>query len=128
MPIGISSKFERCVADAPLSLGYQSSGVAILRPSASVTTNSVAVNSTARGCKSPTSISKVLMPIRQQLVPVQPQMTQNITEFVRRESDVHSDAEVVEPEFGFPLARADMNVGGLAPLVGIEEGAIGPPS
>jgi hypothetical protein len=47
MPIGMISRFARSLAEAPLSRGYQSRGVAILRPSASVTTSSVAVNSTA---------------------------------------------------------------------------------
>src|SRR5436190_12560684 len=63
MPIGMISKFARSFAEARCSRGYQSSGVAILRPSTSVTTSSVAVNSTARGRKSPTSISKVLIPL-----------------------------------------------------------------
>jgi hypothetical protein len=60
MPIGMISKFARSFADALCKRGYHSSGVTILRPSASVTTSSVAVNSTERGRRSPTSISKVL--------------------------------------------------------------------
>jgi hypothetical protein len=43
----------RCAAEARCKRGYQSSGVAILRPSTSVTTSSVAVNSTARAFRSP---------------------------------------------------------------------------
>jgi hypothetical protein len=43
------SKFARAFAVARLSRGYQSIGIVILRPSARVTTSSVAVNSTARG-------------------------------------------------------------------------------
>src|SRR6266446_6816850 len=62
------SKLARCFGVARLRRGYQSSGVAILRPSISVTTSSVAVNSTERGRRSPTSISKVLIPGRHQLV------------------------------------------------------------
>jgi hypothetical protein len=46
MPVGMISKLVRCCADARFSRGYQSSGVAILRPFARVTISSVAVNST----------------------------------------------------------------------------------
>src|SRR4029079_8736316 len=48
MPIGMISKFARCLAEAALSRGYHSSGVAILRPSARVTTSAAFVNSTVR--------------------------------------------------------------------------------
>jgi hypothetical protein len=55
-----------------------------LRPSASVITSSLAVNSTELGRRSPTSISKVLMPRRQQRLTVCSQMPDNITGLVRR--------------------------------------------
>src|SRR5437773_1517169 len=99
MPIGMISKFARCVAEACASRGYHSSGVAILRPSASVTTSSVAVNSTALGCRSPTSISKVLIPGRQQFHAMKSQVTDDITKFMRGESRIHRDDKVVDPEF-----------------------------
>src|ERR1700680_4698175 len=62
MPIGIRSKRPRAAALASRCRGYHTSGVAILRPSASVTTSSSAVKATETGLISPTSISKVLMP------------------------------------------------------------------
>src|SRR5712691_4165495 len=61
MPIGMRSKRPRTAALASHSRGYHASGVAILRPSASVTTSSSAVKATETGLISPTSISKVLM-------------------------------------------------------------------
>src|SRR5581483_746665 len=112
MPIGMISYRARSAADARLSLGYQSSGVAILRPSASVTTSSLVVNSTARGRKSPTSISKVLIPGGQQLIAIQLQVADNIANLVRRKPGIDSEGNVMQPEFGFFRARADMDVRG----------------
>ena len=62
MPSAIGSKLSRAAALAPRKRGYQSSGVAILRPSATVTTRSLAVNATETGRRSPTSISMAFSP------------------------------------------------------------------
>src|SRR5438876_764515 len=127
MPIAMSSKLARCVTDALLSRGYHSSGVAILRPSTSVTTSSVAVNSTDRGRRSPTSISKVLIPSCQQIVSMQSQVTDNITKFVRGKSGVDGDREIMKPEFSFSAAGTNVNVRRFISFVGVEERAIGSP-
>src|SRR5882757_2242727 len=70
MPIGMRSKRPRTAALASRSRGYHASGVAILRPSANVTTSSSAVKATETGLISPTSISKMLTPLAFQEVAV----------------------------------------------------------
>src|SRR5229473_1935768 len=117
MPIGMISKFERCLAEACFSRGYQSSGVAILRPSWSVTTSSLAVNSTERGRRSPTSISKVLIPGRLQCVTVRSKIANNITKLMRGISRVDGDGQVMKPELGFFIAGADVDMAGFFTFV-----------
>src|SRR5882757_3893073 len=56
------------------------------------------------------------------------QMANNNTEFMGRESHIDGDREVMKPVFGFLVARAHVNVGGLAAFVGIEEGPIRAPA
>src|SRR6266568_341005 len=41
-------------------------------------------------------------------------MTKDITDLVRRKSRICSDRQVVKPEFGFFVGRANVNMGGLA--------------
>jgi hypothetical protein len=48
-------------------------------------------------------------------------MPNDITNFVRGESGVDGDGEIVKPELRFPVARADVNVGGFIAFVGVEE-------
>src|ERR1700716_2738143 len=99
MPIGMISKFARSFAEARWRRGYQSSGVAILRPSTNVTTSSVAVNSTARARRSPTSISKVVIPGRQKVVAICSYVADDISEFVRGKPHIHGHGQIVKPEF-----------------------------
>src|SRR5262245_38212920 len=122
------SKFARWLAEASRKRGYQSSGVAILRPSIRVTTRSVAVNSTARGRKSPTSISKVLIPGRQQLFAMCSQVPDHITQLVGRESCIDRNSKVVKPEFGLPISGTNMDVRGLVAFVGVEERPVRTPA
>src|SRR5476651_1723674 len=82
MPIGISSKRPRASALASRNRGYHLSGVAILRPSASVTTSSSAVKATETGLISPTSISKVLMPFAFEDVALRSQVADNSADFM----------------------------------------------
>src|SRR5256885_6587794 len=117
MPIGMISKLARCAAVAFFNRGYQSSGVAMRRPSASVTTNSVGVNATAEARRSPTSISKVLIPCAYELIAVSLQVPDNIAKFVSRIPGIQGNGKVVQPEFGFPVAGADVDMGGLAALI-----------
>src|ERR1700722_7294812 len=67
---------------ASRSRGYQASGVAIRRPSASVTTSSSAVKATETGLISPTSISKVLMPFAFEEVALRSQVADNSANFM----------------------------------------------
>src|SRR3984957_7079489 len=124
MPIGISSNRPRTAAPASRNLGYHASGVAILRPSANVTTSSSAVKATATGRISPTSISKVLMPFAFQQVALRSQVADNSADFMGRKSRIDGDRKVMQPEFGFEIARPDMNMRRLTALVRIEERAI----
>jgi len=48
------------------------------------------------------------------------QMADNITKFVRGKSGVERDGEVVQPEFSFPTARANMDMRRFTALVGVE--------
>jgi hypothetical protein len=66
-----------------LERGYQSSGVAMRRPSTNVTTSSVAVKATEDGRRLPTSISKVLIPRFHELAAMDPQVADNIARLVR---------------------------------------------
>src|SRR5450631_4895796 len=104
MPIGISAKRPRAAALASRSRGYQASGVAILRPSASVTTSSSAVKVTEAGLISPTSISKVLMPFAFEEIALRSQVSDNSADFMRGKSRIVRDRKVVEPEFGFEVS------------------------
>src|ERR1700685_1280318 len=108
----MSSYFERCAADAPSKRGYHASGVTILRPSTSVTTSSVAVNSTARGFRSPTSSSKVLIPRARQQIAILSQMADDIADFVRREPGIDGHRNIVKPKLGLLLTRSDVNMRG----------------
>src|SRR5437016_10994766 len=107
MPIGISSKCARAKALASRSRGYQASGVAILRPSASVTTSSSAVKVTRTGLMSPTSISKVLMPFAFQQIALRSQMTDNSADFVGRKSCIDRLPDAVLHKVGFEIAGPD---------------------
>src|SRR5882672_287823 len=88
MPIGISSNRPRAAAPASRSRGYHASGVAILRPSASVTTSSSAVKATETGLISPTSISKVLMPFAFEEIALRSQVADNSADFVGGKSRI----------------------------------------
>src|SRR5665811_420380 len=128
MPIGISSKRPRAAALASRSRGYQISGVAILRPSASVTTSSSAVNATETGRISPTSISKVLMPFAFEDIALRSQMADNSADFMGGKSRIDRDREVVQPEFGFGITGPDVDMRRLAAFVRIEERTIRTPA
>jgi len=128
MPIGINSKCPLAAALASRSRGYHWSGVAILRPSASVTISSSAVKATATGLISPTSISKVLMPFAFEEVALRSQMADNSADFMGRKSRVNGDRKVMQPEFGFEIALPNMNMRRLTTLVRIEERAIRSPA
>src|SRR3984957_10337587 len=128
MPIGISSKCPRAAALASFSRGYQLSGVAILRPSASVTTSSSAVKATETGLISPTSISKVLMPFAFEDIALRSQVADNSADFMGGKSRIDRDREVMQPELGFEISGPDMDMRRLAALVRIEERAIGSPA
>src|SRR5215475_12437351 len=123
----MSSKFARSVAEARISRGYHSSGVTILRPSTRVTASSLGVNSTARGRRSPTSISKVLMPGSQQLIPMELEVTNNISKYVGRKAGIDGDPQIVKPDFHFPIASTNVDMSGLSAFVGIEIGSVGTP-
>src|SRR5262245_47275688 len=128
MPIGMISKFARCWSVADLRRGYQSSGVTIFRPSTNVTTSSVAVNSTEWGRRSPTSISKVLIPRSHELFAMQSQVPNHIAKLVRRKARIDHDREIMEPELGLPVSGTDVHVGGLTTLVGVEERTVRTPA
>src|SRR6202158_6495908 len=121
MPIGIRSKRPRTAALASRSRGYHASGVAILRPSASVTTSSSAVKATETGLISPTSISKVLMPFAFEDIALRSQVADNSADFVSGKSRIDRNREVVKPELGFEIPGTDMNMRWLAGLRRIEE-------
>src|ERR1700724_1768360 len=128
MPIGISSKRPRAAALASRSRGYHSSGVAILRPSASVTTSSSAVKATETGLISPTSISKVLVPFAFEEIALRSQVADNSADFISGKSRIDRDREVVQPELGFEIAEPDVDMRRLIALVRIEERALPLPS
>src|SRR5450759_3849614 len=127
MPIGISSKRPRA-APASRSRGYHASGVAILRPSASVTTSSSAVKATETGRISPTSISKVLIPFAFEDIALRFQVADNSANFMGGKSRIDRDREVVQPELGFEISGPNVDMRRLAALVRIEEGAIRSPA
>src|ERR1700675_1732686 len=128
MPIGINSKHPRAATLASRSRGYQASGVAILRPSASVTTSSSAVKATETGRISPTSISKVLMPFAFEQIALRSQVTDHSADFMGRKSRIDRDREVMQPELGFEIPGPDMDMRRLAAFVRIKERAIGSPA
>src|ERR1700694_2581943 len=117
MPFGISSKRPRAAALAFRSRGYHASGVAILRPSASVTTSSSAVKATETGLMSPTSISKVLMPLAFEETALRSQVADNSADFMGRKSRIDRDREVMQPELRFEISGPDVNMRRLAPFV-----------
>src|SRR6266851_2033407 len=127
MPIGISSKRPRAAALASLSRGYHTSGVAILRPSASVTTSSSAVKATETGLISPTSISKVLMPFAFEEIALRSQVADNSPDFMGGKSRIDRDREVVQPELGFEISGPHVDVRWLAAFIRIEERTIRSP-
>src|SRR5712672_700103 len=107
MPIGISSKRPRAASFAFRSRGYQASGVAILRPSASVTTSSSAVKATETGLISPTSNSKVLMPFAFEDIALRSQVADNSADFMGRKSRIDRNREAYRrlDRDGSPQAR-----------------------
>jgi hypothetical protein len=68
------------------------------------------------------------MPGRLQRVAMEPHVTNDITRLVCSKSCVCGKREVMKPKFGFFVARANMNMWGLAPFIGIEEGPIATPA
>src|ERR1700733_13916930 len=117
MPIGISSNRPRAAGLASRSRGYHASGVAIRRPSASVTTSSSAVKATETGLISPTSISKVLMPFAFEEIALRSQVADNSADFMGRKSRIDRDREVMQPEFGFEISRPNVDMRRLAAFV-----------
>src|SRR5665213_3440248 len=100
----------------------------MLRPSASVTTNSPAVKATETGLISPTSISKVLMPLAFKEAALRSQVPDNSANLVRGKSRIDRDRKVVKPELGFEIGRADVNMGRFAAFVRVKERAIWSPA
>src|SRR5712692_8267423 len=100
MPIGMRSKRPRTAALASRSRGYHLSCVAILLPSASVTTSSSAVKATETGLISPTSISKVLMPFAFEEVALRSQVPDNSADFMCFFYCIDHHREVMQPELG----------------------------
>src|SRR4030081_917600 len=98
------------------------------RPSINVTTSSVEVNSTERARRSPTSISKVLMPCTQQFIAMGSQLADDTAYFMRRKPGIHCYGQIVQPELGFHIATADVDMRWFAAFVGIEEGSIRSPA
>src|SRR5882757_1299725 len=117
MPIGMRSKCSRTAALASRSRGYHASGVAILRPSASVTTSSSAVKATETGLISPTSISKVLIPFAFEDIALRSQVADNSANFMGGKSRIDRDREVVQPELGFEISRSDVDMRRLAAFI-----------
>src|SRR5712664_3232884 len=107
IPIGISSKRPRTAALASRSRGYHFSGVAILRPSASVTTSSSAVKATETALISPTSISNVLMPFAFEDIALRSQVTDNSADFMGGKSRIDRNREAYRrlDRDGSPQAR-----------------------
>lgn len=120
-PSAISSKFSRAAALAARRRGYHSSGVAILRPSAKVTTRSLAVNATETGRRSARSISKVLMPFDHEDIPLRSQVADNSADFMGGKSGIGGNGQVMKPELGFAIAGPDMNMRRFATFVRVEE-------
>jgi hypothetical protein len=56
------------------------------------------------------------------------QVSNNSAYFVRRESRIDGDRQIMQPDFGFAVAGSNMNVRRLAAFIGIEKCAIGAPS
>src|ERR1700682_4164582 len=110
MPVGIRSKRPHAASFASRSRGYHASGVAILRPSASVTTSSSAVKATETGLISPTSISKVLMPLAFEETALRSQVADNSADFMGGKSRIDRDREVMQPEPGFEVAGANVDM------------------
>ncbi|MEA2879958.1 MAG: hypothetical protein QOF14_5154 [Hyphomicrobiales bacterium] len=54
------------------------------------------------------------------------QVADNIAKFMGRIPDTQGNRKVMQPDFGFPVARTDVDMRGLAAFIGIEERAIGP--
>jgi hypothetical protein len=57
------------------------------------------------------------MPSSQQRVAMGSQISDNITQFVRRKSAIGGNSKIVEPKLRFLIARTYMNVSGLIALV-----------
>jgi hypothetical protein len=94
--------------------GYHASGVAILRPSASVTTNSSAVKATDTSLISPTSISKVLMPFAFEDIALRSRVADNSADFMGGKSRIDGDRELMQPELRFEISGSDVNMRRLA--------------
>jgi hypothetical protein len=58
---------------------------------------------------------------------IEAQMANNIAELVRRKPHVQRHGEIMQPNFDFFIAGTNMNVSGLAWLIGIEKGPIRTP-
>ena len=56
------------------------------------------------------------------------QETNHIIEFMRRETSIRRDMQIMQPEFGLLIARADMNVSRFSAFIGIKESTIRPPA
>ena len=56
------------------------------------------------------------------------QMTDDIAYFMGRKPGIHGHGEIVQPEFGFHIAAADVDTRRFASLVGVEEDSIRSPA
>jgi hypothetical protein len=68
------------------------------------------------------------MPLAFKQIALRSEMTDNSAYFMRRESQVDRDREVMQPKFGFAASGPNMNMRRFAAFIGIKECAIGPPA
>jgi hypothetical protein len=68
------------------------------------------------------------MPSIQQVFAFTLQVTNNIAKLVRRKPHIHCNRQVVKQKLGFSIVGSNVNVRGFTALVGIEKGAVRPPS
>jgi hypothetical protein len=59
---------------------------------------------------------------------MQSHVAEDITKLVRGKSGVGRNREVVKPKFSLSVSSANVNMSGLATLIGIEEGPVGSPT
>jgi hypothetical protein len=124
-PAPMICQFWRCSGVASRSLGYQTRGTVIVRPSARSTLSVSSEKWTSRTA-SPGLGSEIVIPCLQQPSPILENQSLDCAQLARAEAEIPRQGHRLEPEFGRRLIPIDVNVSRFTKIMTHEVYSVGP--